>query len=68
MLQTETVFGLLKQKMNVWQEYLSAHRTNRMSGELGSENENTQGCLYKHKMIQAFSTAAEPRTLCQMLP
>lgn len=42
MVQTETDFGLLKQKMNVWQGSLSAHRTDRMSGEAGSEDENTE--------------------------
>lgn len=41
MLQTETDFGLFKQKINVWQRYLSAYRTDRMSGEPSSENENT---------------------------
>ena len=41
MLQTETDFGLFKQKMNVWQRYLSAYRTDRMSGEPSSENEST---------------------------
>lgn len=40
-LQTETDFGLLKQKMNIWQGYLSAHRTDRMSVEPGLENKNT---------------------------
>lgn len=40
MLQTETDFGLLKQKMNVWQGYLSAHRTDKISVEPGLANEN----------------------------
>lgn len=40
-LQIETDFSLLEQKMNIWQGYLSAHKTNRMSGDPGSENENT---------------------------
>ena len=40
-LQTESDFGLFKQKMNVWQRYLSAYRTDRMSGEPSSQNKNT---------------------------
>ena len=41
MLQTETDFCLFKQKMNVRQRYLSAYRTDRMSGEPSPENEST---------------------------
>lgn len=49
-MQTETDFGLLKQKMNVWQGYLSAYRTDRMS-ETEAQKMKTQGGLYKNKMI-----------------